>query len=80
MFNWLKQLDRHVPVRYSLWLLCFVGAMLCGIFAIVGGILLKIRKENVGASLKQNMLDRGMSAEDIKTVMEAGTEKGKKCG
>ena len=57
-----------------------VGAMLCGIFAIVGGILLKIRKESVGASLKQNMLDRGMSAEDIKTVMEAGTEKGKKCG
>ena len=27
MFNWLKQLDRHVPVRYSVWLLCGVGAV-----------------------------------------------------
>jgi glutamate synthase domain-containing protein 2 len=25
MFNWLKQLDRHLPVRYSVWLLCGVG-------------------------------------------------------
>ena len=33
-----------------------VGAMLCGIFAIVGGILLKIRKENVGA--KENVVAR----------------------
>ena len=29
MFTWLKQLDRHFPVRYSVWLLCFVGALLC---------------------------------------------------
>jgi glutamate synthase domain-containing protein 2 len=29
MFNWLKQLDRHVPVRYSVWLLCAVGMLLC---------------------------------------------------
>ncbi|MBC7731667.1 MAG: FMN-binding glutamate synthase family protein [Bacteriovorax sp.] len=28
MFNWLKQLDRHFPVRYSLWLLCGVTALL----------------------------------------------------
>ena len=29
MFTWLNQLDRHLPVRYSVWLLCFVGALLC---------------------------------------------------
>jgi glutamate synthase domain-containing protein 2 len=28
MFNWLKQLDRHVPVRYSTWLLCAVALVL----------------------------------------------------
>jgi glutamate synthase domain-containing protein 2 len=28
MFHWLQQLDRHVPVRYSVWLLCAVGALL----------------------------------------------------
>ncbi len=30
MFNWLKQLDRHVPVRYSAWLLCAVALVLTG--------------------------------------------------
>ena len=28
MFNWLKQLDRHVPVRYAVWLLCGEGMLL----------------------------------------------------
>ena len=27
MFNWLKQLDRVVPVRYSVWLLCMLGLL-----------------------------------------------------
>jgi glutamate synthase domain-containing protein 2 len=35
MFNWLQQLDRHVPVRYSVWLLCAVAALLCA-FTWVG--------------------------------------------
>ena len=30
MFNWLKQLDRHLPVRYSAWLLCAVALVLTG--------------------------------------------------
>jgi len=29
MFNWLKQLDRYFPVRYTAWLLCGVGLLLC---------------------------------------------------
>jgi glutamate synthase domain-containing protein 2 len=29
MFNWLKQLDQHVPVRYSTWLLSGAGFLLC---------------------------------------------------
>jgi glutamate synthase domain-containing protein 2 len=38
MFNWLKQLDRHVPVRYSVWLLCAVGALLCAFTWVAFGI------------------------------------------
>jgi len=34
MFNWLKQVDRHVPVRYTVWLLCGV-AMLLALFTWV---------------------------------------------
>ena len=41
MFDWLKQLDRHLPVRYSVWLLCAVGALLCAFtwvgFGVGGG-------------------------------------------
>jgi len=29
MFNWLKQLDRYFPLRYTAWLLCGVGLLLC---------------------------------------------------
>src|SRR5450631_4270788 len=25
MFAWLKRLDQHFPIRYSIWLLCAVG-------------------------------------------------------
>lgn len=35
MFNWLKLVDSHVPVRYSVWVLCAVGMLLCA-FAWVG--------------------------------------------
>ena len=27
MFDWLKKLDQHFPVRYSFWLLCGIGFM-----------------------------------------------------
>jgi hypothetical protein len=35
----------------------------------------KFHKNNIAAALKQDMLNRGMSAEDIKTVLEAGTKR-----
>jgi glutamate synthase domain-containing protein 2 len=27
--DWIKQLDRHLPVRYAIWALCGVAALLC---------------------------------------------------
>jgi hypothetical protein len=35
----------------------------------------KIHKNSTIAALKQDMLNRGMSAEEIKTVLEAGLKK-----
>ncbi|MBS0447658.1 MAG: FMN-binding glutamate synthase family protein [Proteobacteria bacterium] len=29
MFGWLKRLDRHFPLRYTTWLLCTIGLLLC---------------------------------------------------
>jgi hypothetical protein len=35
----------------------------------------KIRKAELAAKLKHDMLDRGMSAEEIRTVLDAGVKK-----
>jgi glutamate synthase domain-containing protein 2 len=44
MFDWLKRLDRHFPVRYSVWLLCAVGMLLAAFtwvaFGLGGGLAL----------------------------------------
>jgi hypothetical protein len=45
------------------------------ITAIVAGHMLKIRESNNATQLKQDMLDRGMSADEIKTVLEAGMKR-----
>jgi len=35
MFDWLKKLDQHFPVRYTFWLLCGIGLLL-SLFVWVG--------------------------------------------
>ena len=37
MFNWLKQIDRHIPVRYSAWLLCGVVMLLAATNWLMAG-------------------------------------------
>ncbi|HEY8706905.1 MAG TPA: FMN-binding glutamate synthase family protein [Burkholderiaceae bacterium] len=38
MFDWLKRLDRHFPVRYSVWLLCAVGMLLAAFTWVAFGL------------------------------------------
>ena len=51
-----------------------VGAFSCAIVAIVMGIRLEYRRVELAAALKRDMLERGMSAEEIRIVMEAGSK------
>jgi hypothetical protein len=57
------------------WLIIVTLALLipiCGIvFGTVTGYRLKVRKAELQAGLIQEMLERGMSAEDIRMVLEA---------
>jgi hypothetical protein len=55
-------------------LLAIAGGLLCGLVAIVATFWYRIRKAEIAATLKQEMLNRGMSADEIKTVLEAGTK------
>jgi hypothetical protein len=56
-------------------LITVVGGLIFLIVPIVGTFWYKIHKTSVNAALKQDMLNRGMSAEEIKTVLEAGSKK-----
>ena len=56
-------------------MLVIVGGLIFLIAPIVGTFWYKIHKTNVNAALKQDMLNRGMSAEEIKTVLDAGEKK-----
>ncbi len=49
------------------------GGLLIGLVAVAGSMWLEVRKTETAASLKQDMLNRGMSAEEIQTVLDAGT-------
>jgi hypothetical protein len=52
-----------------------VVLLVTSVTGIIATHLLKIRESDNATGLKQDMLDRGMSAEEIKTVLEAGMKK-----
>ena len=56
-------------------LLSLSGGLLIGLTAVVGGIWSDVRKKEIAAGLKHDMLDRGMSAEDIRLVLDSGTKR-----
>lgn len=49
------------------------GGILCGLVAIIGGITSSAWQKARIIELKQDMLNRGMSADEIQTVIEAGS-------
>lgn len=64
------------------WLIIVCLALLIPIlgiiFGTVTGYLARVRKAEIDASLKMEMLQRGMSAEEIKMVIEAMPRKSNK--
>jgi hypothetical protein len=55
-------------------LLAFAGGIAIVLASIVTDCFYKIRRDSTASELKKDMLDRGMSADEIKTVLEAGKE------
>jgi hypothetical protein len=52
--------------------IALTGGLLIGFVAVLGGIWSDVRKKEIAAGLKHDMLERGMSAEDICMVLDAG--------
>lgn len=66
------------------WLVVVVLALLIPILGVIFGTITRhlttVRLAELEASLKQDMLQRGMSAEEIKTVIEATSRRNGKKG
>ncbi len=54
-------------------LISIVGGLLFVTFSVAGELWLRAHKATTTAKLKADMLDRGMSAEEIRTVLDAGS-------
>lgn len=63
------------PTDAIIGLVAVVGAFLCGIPAVIGGFWYALRTAEISGALKQDMLNRGMSAEEIQIVLDAGTDR-----
>jgi hypothetical protein len=61
----------QIGVGSFIALVAIVGGLLIPLTAIIGGFIYKHRRLSVEASLKQMMIERGMSAEEITEVLQA---------
>jgi hypothetical protein len=52
-----------------------VGGLLIALVGIIAGSWVKVRRAEIAGALKQDMLNRGMNADDIRTILEAGSKK-----
>jgi hypothetical protein len=60
-----------MPPGELVWIIAVGGGLLCGIVCTIGKHWERIRK----IELKLDMINRGMSAEEIQTVLDAGEKK-----
>jgi hypothetical protein len=65
MTDVLTSIVTNIPV------LSILGGFVVVLVAIISSCVISIRRDSTAAKLKQDMLDRGMSADEIKTVLEA---------
>lgn len=55
------------------------GGLSIAVIAIVGNLWADVRKAELASALKHDMLDRGLSADEIRTVLDAGTKRAARC-
>jgi hypothetical protein len=68
--------------RFNYWelmgFLALGGALVIPMIAIVGALWADVRKAELASALKHDMLDRGLSAEEIQAVLNAGKKHARK--
>jgi hypothetical protein len=79
MYDLLSNLNGWGLILFTLVAGALAVALVCTMTLIISTHLVKIRESENSTRLKQEMLDRGMSADEIKTVLEAGTVSQQSC-
>src|SRR5690348_6907429 len=71
----------QIGVPAFITLVAIVGGLLVPLTAIIGAFTYKHRRLHVEAALKQQMIERGMSVEEIKEVLAASMSRkaGRRC-
>ena len=75
MENWFESL---IHSQNSIPICAFIMTAVIIVTATIAKTWGRVRRAEMDALLKHKMLDQGMSAEDIKKVLESGTPSG--CG
>jgi hypothetical protein len=75
MIETVSQWDRGTLIP----LVAIVTGALIAITAIISGQWRRIRQAEIDAALKQEMLNRGMPAEEIERVVRASRKKSDRC-
>ena len=68
----MAELTYQFQPHHLIPILGIVGPLLTLLVTFALFIWRGVRKADIAARLKQDMLDRGMSAEEIRTVLDAG--------
>ncbi len=67
------QILQSMPVEKFVPAVAIGGSLLVAAIAIIAKTWQRVRRSEIEADLKREMLARGMSADDIVRVLEAGT-------
>jgi len=70
MTEWLSRGDPSSIIPLLIPIVAIFMGCLTGMVAIITGNWQRVRKAELAAALKQEMIQRGMSSEDIKRVLE----------
>ncbi len=69
----MHELLTKIEPGHVIGLVSVIGAFACAIVAIVMGVGLEVRRVELSSALKRDLLERGMTAEEIRIVMDAGS-------
>ena len=71
----INLINHTKPEAFIALVLIFGGSLVVGIIAVIGGIICHFRKHEAELNLKHEMIARGMSAAEIKKVLETRSGK-----